>query len=244
MKNYAIGHELGAVRTIYTSKNVCPEIRIYDTADDMFEDVCPGAILLSQIGHNLFVVHDKHAEEKGEPCTYHILLETDTEKLTLKFYGNIVIVGYDPTINGFISLDDEQIDEILLHNNNRICPACKMKEKLMFNRRPIKILFRKPDGDPVLTEIKKDEDIYQLLNSNHLEYTDIGDGMFAISRENAYRDGEEVNVYHSYNDGIQDHIDKICGDVVLIGYNERKDKLTDLTLSKMFKMMYPKKRIV
>lgn len=212
MKYYAIGHELGAVRTIYTSKNVCPEIRIYDTANDMYADICPGKVCITALDDDLYIAYDEHAKDKGEPCTYQIIVNTAHGTVPVGFYGNVVIVGYDPAINAFISLTDKQVD-VILSRRKEMCPTCRMKERLMFNRRPIKILFRKPDEDPELMEIRNVEEVSKLLNSNHLIYTDIGDGMFAISREHADRNGEEVNVYHSYNDGTQDHIDKICGDV-------------------------------
>lgn len=103
----------------------------------------------------------------------YIITDNSQKTSAAGVYGNVVIVGYAPAINAFISLTDKQVD-VILSRRKEMCPTCKMKEKLMFNRKPVKILFRKPDGDPVLTEKKKDEDIYQLLNSNHLEYTDIG----------------------------------------------------------------------
>lgn len=224
--NFAIGYEEGAVRALHASTVGCPEVKIYNSAKELYDDVGGQKIGLYQVGKAMFAVYDKEAEDNGEPCTYITTRENNNEKVTKRFFGNVVIVGFDPKIGAFLSLSDEQLEKLL-------CNSCVNSHPMS-----VRTVFRKPDAFPKVMSFKSEGEIKAFFGTDDLVLKEVGDKLYAISRSDAESRGEKKNLHHEYFDGYRKVVEDICGDVVIIGYDPKGVGVYDLSDEQLMGIMF------
>lgn len=207
-KTYAKGYELGTVRAIFKDKEHCPEIKLYDSPKEMIDDI-QDDIQITVIKKNMCIVSGKTAEQRGEPCGYEFHFETpDGEADVRKFYGNIIIVGFDTEINAYLSLDDEQMAEFL---NDWV---------------EIRTLCITESGCVIPYTFKNMCAVFDVLG-DHVIHTDISYGICMLSQEeNVY---DPCNVCTGNNSGSLAFNVMPAIKQVILGYEESRNKYHGLT---------------
>lgn len=225
--NYAKGYEKGAVRALHTNTKGDINIKIYDTPNDLYNDVSKDAIRICPIENNMAVVCGKNAEDEGKPHTYSITAKYGNQENTFKFFGNVVVVGYNSTINAFISLTDEQIEEILKPSRAKGC-----------NHLPFRTVFKKPNSSPEVLYFNSSKEISAFLGTDKLMLAEIGDNIGAIFRVDAKQNGESMHFRHSMFYKGRYCEECIYGDVIFVGFDPKREKAYNLHDKQLKNIMY------
>ena len=208
-KTYAIGYEKGTVRAIFKEAEKCPEIKFYDSPQEMADDIQDNDLDITVIDKKMCVVSGKHAEENGKPCGYEYHFVTPDGKTgTRKFYGNIIIVGFDTDINAYLSLDEEQMNEFI---NTWV---------------DIRTICITEAGCAFPHTFKNMCAVFDVLG-DHVIHTDISYGICMLSQEeNVY---DPCNVCTGNNSGSLAFNVMPAIKQVILGYEESRNKYHGLT---------------
>lgn len=105
------------------------------------------------------------------------------------------------------------------------------------NKKAFTAIFRSPNMDPKVKYYESLAEIHARLGSVPLCITEIDGGMYIISRADAKKNGEPRNMYHSVTNGMVSYTRDFHGDVIMIGYNPKDEKVTSLTKAQIRKIM-------
>ena len=105
------------------------------------------------------------------------------------------------------------------------------------NKKAITAIFRSPNMDPRIRYYDSLAEIHARLGSVPLCLTEIDSNMYVITRADAKKNGEPRNMYHSVTNGMVSYTRDFHGDVVMIGYNPKDEKVTSLTKAQIRRIM-------
>lgn len=224
--NFAKGYEEITVRAVHINKDGVLELKEYSSSKELYDDVSNGRINLHQIEGNMFVIYGAHAEKNGEACTYQYSVDNENERITKKFYGSVVIACLDFKLGCLVDLSDAQLAALFKENSDKNC-----------EHKPIKAVYRKPGTDPEVLNIDTEEDIYDLFGTDKLNFTKVGENLYAVSRSDAELDGEQMNIENWSFNGCRFVKEIIYGDVLIIGYISDIGWTCDLTEEQVIGIM-------
>ena len=219
-------YEEGAVRAVYVGEDGYAEVKFYNSVKNLLDDISDGDIGIYPVGEKMFVFYSKHAELNREPCNYWITVEDDINNTEIKFFGKVVIVGFEPETGEILSLKDEQLEQLFRSNSVNSQPIA------------VRTVFRKPDAFPKVISFDSEGEIKAFFGTDDLVLTEVGDKLYAIYRADAESNGEKKNLHNEYFDGYRNVVEYIYGDVVIIGYDPKGVGVYDLSDEQLMGIMF------
>lgn len=104
------------------------------------------------------------------------------------------------------------------------------------------LLRKKGNMDSKVRYYESLAEIHARLGSVPLCLTEIDGNMCIISRADAKKNGEPRNMYYSVTNGMVSYTRDFHGDVVLIGYNPKDEKIMSLTKAQINRIMNAPRR--
>lgn len=93
----------------------------------------------------------------------------------------------------------------------------------------VRAIYRPANGYPEIMDFESFGEIHKKLGSTPLIFTEVGEKMYVISRANALKNGEPLNISTACKINGETEITLIRGDVVVIGFDPKTEVFKSLT---------------
>ena len=102
------------VRAIYRKVNDYPVVMDFSSMKEIWELLGRKPLTLTEIGIELYAISRAKAREHGEPFNMHCVTRENDGTYVTTICGDVVVIGYNPKLELFKSLTQEQIDDIMI----------------------------------------------------------------------------------------------------------------------------------
>ena len=108
-----------AIRAIYRKANAYPEVRTFESVEDIYELLGKKPFTQIHIRDSLYAIARPFARVENKPLNFCTTVQVGSTLYIESAYGDVVVCNYDPEQETFSSLTASQIESLMFTNRER-----------------------------------------------------------------------------------------------------------------------------